>query len=127
MTALLKPLHILDTRYTDRSACKGLDPELFVSQHSHDYVKKICATCPVAANCFFEAVGSDVEGTWGGVYFPSGRTSGGRRRRSVDPRDRLVAQYRAALAAVMGLTRTQFVTRYGESIDAMRAALEDTR
>lgn len=125
MTALLR---MLDTRqYRERAACKDLDPEFFVSSHSHQQAAKVCSKCPVTANCFFEAVASDVEGTWGGVFFPSGRSMPGKRRGMVDPRHPLVARYRAALAGAMGLTRTQFVERYGESVYAIKTALEDIR
>lgn len=118
---------ILESRfYRDHAACKGLDPEDFVTNHRHEYAAKVCGDCPVAANCFFEAVVAEVQGTWGGVYFPP-RSGGGwkGRPRRVSVRNKRVAVYRSALAARLGMTRERFLQKYGESVDGMKSAIGD--
>jgi len=39
--------------WVERAACRGLDTELFLTKRgeSTDEVKKICAACPVTAEC----------------------------------------------------------------------------
>jgi len=53
------------------AACAGADPALFFPTQGDNCgeAKAICATCPVTAECleYAMAMGSAVEGVWGGT------------------------------------------------------------
>ena len=57
------------TGWRDRALCAGMDPELwFPAAGQSPRAKRICAACPVRAEClaFALALGS-VQGIWGGL------------------------------------------------------------
>lgn len=65
VTALERP------EWFARAACRGTNPELFFvdRQHTADAVhaKRICATCPVRAECLdYALVSNERFGVWGG-------------------------------------------------------------
>jgi Transcription factor WhiB len=121
MTAVV--LDLVDQRFRDSAACAGLDANTFIEHSGHKQARKVCVGCPVAAQCFFSAILTFEEGTWGGVYLPGGNVSTSKRLRRVDRRDPLVNKYRSLIAARLGMTREQFVKRYGESVVGIREAL----
>ncbi len=53
-----------------RSKCRGVDPNLFVSENEKDIAtaKQICATCSVAESCLAFGRNGNHMGVWGGVY-----------------------------------------------------------
>jgi WhiB family transcriptional regulator, redox-sensing transcriptional regulator len=63
-----------------RAACRGCDPVLFYPTRGDEgqvlaEAKKICAGCPVRAECLdWALVNSELHGVWGGVSERSRRT-----------------------------------------------------
>ncbi|GAA3797369.1 WhiB family transcriptional regulator [Streptomyces chiangmaiensis] len=60
--------------WRDDAACRGEDPELFFPISSSglgsaqiDAAKAVCLRCSVRAQCLDWALGSRVEGIWGGT------------------------------------------------------------
>jgi WhiB family transcriptional regulator, redox-sensing transcriptional regulator len=61
--------------WTDRAACRGVDPELFYPVSTAgpalvqvDEAKKVCAACPVTADCLAWALrAGEPAGVWGGT------------------------------------------------------------
>lgn len=53
-----------------RSKCRGVDPNLFVSDDERDIAaaKRICVVCPVADACFSFGKSGNHVGVWGGKY-----------------------------------------------------------
>lgn len=53
--------------------CATTDPELFFPERNNNYLKtaesakRLCQSCPVRLPCRLYAVGTDVEGIWGGT------------------------------------------------------------
>lgn len=55
--------------WTDDAVCATVDPELFFPTIGGDAgpAKKVCAACPVAAQCLREAIDDpSLDGVWGG-------------------------------------------------------------
>jgi WhiB family transcriptional regulator, redox-sensing transcriptional regulator len=56
--------------WRQRSACRGLDPEIFypATDEEADEAKSICAICPVRQMCLEHALmAREREGVWGGL------------------------------------------------------------
>lgn len=61
--------------WTDHAACRGVDPELFFpvstrgpAQEDVAEAKRVCARCPVAAECLAWALrAGESAGIWGGT------------------------------------------------------------
>lgn len=56
--------------WQDRSLCSQVDPELFYVENEADEAeaKKVCAGCPVRAECLDYALSvGDLHGVWGGM------------------------------------------------------------
>lgn len=56
--------------WRDDAACLGVDPELFHPGNARDArpAKRICAVCPVRAECLAVALPEpDLRGVWGGT------------------------------------------------------------
>ena len=56
--------------WRDRSACRGIDPEIFypASDEEVEPAKEICAACPVRQACLEHALTiGEREGVWGGT------------------------------------------------------------
>lgn len=72
-----------------RAACARLDPGLFFpdgAEAETRQAKRVCAACPVRAECLrFALTSPEQYGIWGGL------TEGERRERTASPRDREVA------------------------------------
>lgn len=53
--------------------CAVTDPELFFPERRHNYqeisdiAKSLCRSCPIQSACRDYAIGTDVEGIWGGT------------------------------------------------------------
>lgn len=53
--------------------CAITDPELFFPERNNNFIKiteiakGLCRTCPVQSACRTYAIGTDVEGIWGGT------------------------------------------------------------
>lgn len=58
---------------TGYEPCATTDPELFFPERRHHYIentkiaKSLCQTCPIRLPCRDYAIGTDVEGIWGGT------------------------------------------------------------
>lgn len=52
-----------------QAACRNAEPdELFVRGAEQNKAKRVCATCPVRAECLAEALDNRIEwGVWGGM------------------------------------------------------------
>jgi len=67
--------------WKERAACRGADPEIFVSDAHEEQAKAICRMCPVIADCYEYAIRIKEQfGIWGGLnprerrrLAPSGR------------------------------------------------------
>ncbi|MGA9077500.1 MAG: WhiB family transcriptional regulator [Acidimicrobiales bacterium] len=60
----------MKTTWRQRSACRGLDPEVFFppSDEEAEEAKAVCALCPVRQMCLEHAiVCREREGVWGGL------------------------------------------------------------
>lgn len=68
-TALFKPRG--DTLWMHHAACAGEDPDQFFpdeeGKSSAKAARKVCATCPVAAQCAEFGVRNSEYGIWGGL------------------------------------------------------------
>lgn len=101
--------------------CIGIDTDMFMEYEAHASARRVCARCPIAADCYFEAVQGDLSGTWGGVFF--GKPGRARLRSDKASTTAKMRVYRAELCNRLGLTLDQFVTRYGPAYDGLRKAL----
>jgi hypothetical protein len=108
------------TDYSE-ARCAGQDPELFMQWDMHTEARRVCAACPLAADCYFEAVRDNLYGTWGGVWHGKPGKKGVKVNKASTVG--LMRLYRAELCERMGMTLEQFVTRYGPSVDGVRRAL----
>jgi hypothetical protein len=60
-------------RVTGFEPCAVTDPELWFPERSNQYMKiaaiakQLCQTCPLMYECADYAIGTDVEGIWGGT------------------------------------------------------------
>ena len=58
---------------TGYEPCAITDPELFFPERNNNFIKiteiakGLCRTCPIQLACLTYAVGTDVEGVWGGT------------------------------------------------------------
>jgi WhiB family transcriptional regulator, redox-sensing transcriptional regulator len=60
----------MTVNWRQRSACRGLDPEIFfpATDEEADEAKAICAVCPVRQMCLEHALAArEREGVWGGL------------------------------------------------------------
>ncbi len=60
----------MTVNWRQRSACRGLDPEIFypATDEEADEAKAICAICPVRQMCLEHALAArEREGVWGGL------------------------------------------------------------
>jgi WhiB family redox-sensing transcriptional regulator len=71
----MKRVDVRLVRWHDRSACRGVDPELFFpvgvtgpAVEQIDRAKRVCVSCPVQAECLSWALAVGVDdGVWGGL------------------------------------------------------------
>lgn len=71
-----------------RATCRDLPPSLFFPTRDEFTAEArvqallVCARCPVRTNCLVEALAQeiDVEGVWGGFYFPPRKGGDSRRK-----------------------------------------------
>jgi hypothetical protein len=66
--------------WKDEAACRGYDTNLFFEKYEDDTtlrpaIEKICASCPVAKQCFAVGVSQKEWGVWGGIYLENGKIS----------------------------------------------------
>lgn len=62
--------------WQERSLCRQTDPDMFFFDHGREAAnaKRICASCPVQAECLQDAVARNEEwGIWGGMTGPERR------------------------------------------------------
>lgn len=58
---------------TGYEPCAVTDPELFFPERNNNFLKiteiakSLCRTCPIQSACLNYAIGTDVEGIWGGT------------------------------------------------------------
>ena len=102
------------------AACRGIPTEMFMEWECHTEARRVCAGCPVAADCYFEAVRDDLSGTWGGCWF--GKPGRGARDIAKGHTERMQL-YRAILCERIGISIDEFIRRYGKSQAGMRTAL----
>ena len=59
--------------WREQAACADVDPDVFfpATKGRAKAARRICRHCPVAADCYLEAVRNQETGVWGGVYFGS--------------------------------------------------------
>lgn len=84
--------------WMDDAACKGLNPNLFFPERgaSAAEAKRVCASCPVAADCLAFAYRERIgHGVWGGLPEQSRR-----RNRALMPFERLCVYCHQRFAAV---------------------------
>jgi len=78
-----------------RAACRGADPDLFFPQQgeSADPARRVCARCPVRAQCLEYALANAIwHGVWGGLAERERRELRTRRLRAARrDRDRAIA------------------------------------
>lgn len=66
--------------WKNKASCLNMDTELFFDKYEEDEdcrkeVESICASCPVAKECFAVGISQKEWGVWGGVYLEGGRVS----------------------------------------------------
>jgi WhiB family redox-sensing transcriptional regulator len=86
MTSTLSP--VSSTTWRSRSACEGLDPDIFYPASEDDAAsapaKSICETCPVKEPCLEHALNNrEREGVWGGMTERERRRMVRQRRKTV--------------------------------------------
>ena len=75
----------MNTPWSARAACRGLDPVIFFPATDDDAVaaKDVCGACPVRELCLEHALGTrEREGVWGGCTERERRRIIRRRRRA---------------------------------------------
>jgi WhiB family redox-sensing transcriptional regulator len=82
---------ILDTSWESKAACRtdGASAALFFSEDLSEIAaaKRICATCPVMAQCLEQAIhNQEPWGVWGGQLFCNGKMLMVKRRRGRPPK-----------------------------------------
>lgn len=66
--------------WKDEAACRGYDTNLFFEKYEDDVtlrpaIESVCASCPVAKECFAVGVSQKEWGVWGGIYLENGKIS----------------------------------------------------
>lgn len=66
--------------WKDEAACLGYDTNFFFDRYEDNEsfrpaIDKICASCPVARQCFAVGISQKEYGVWGGVYLENGKIS----------------------------------------------------
>lgn len=66
--------------WKDEAACQGYDTNLFFEKYEDDVtlrpaIESVCASCPVAKECFAVGVSQKEWGVWGGIYLENGKIS----------------------------------------------------
>lgn len=79
----------MEERWWDLAACRGMATDLFFPGRG-DYdvyeAKRVCAGCPVRAECLEEALAQrEVFGVWGGLSERERRSIRSARRRGLTP------------------------------------------
>lgn len=107
--------------------CLGIDTELFMEYDHYNDVKRICATCPVALQCFATAVARDECGTWGGVWFGHNAKAEAKGQQKLvgAPTARMIEAYAHMMMRALRIPTEEYVKKYGapRSIRAFRKAL----
>lgn len=68
----------LPSDWRQQAACQDMDPNLFMPEGWQctaraSFVFPVCEGCPVRRECLRSALdGQDVQGVWGGFFFPAG-------------------------------------------------------
>lgn len=67
-------------KWKDYAKCKDYDWNLFFDKYEDDTnlrpaIDSLCASCPVAKQCFAVGVSQKEWGVWGGVYLEGGKIS----------------------------------------------------
>ena len=68
----MEDVSLSDMRWKDRASCADKELSLFFSSPKSDstiIAFSICKSCPVRAECFYEALIYGYDGTWGGSTF----------------------------------------------------------
>lgn len=123
MTAVMLPV----PRIADfsKANCAGLDTNLFMDWDDHVDARRVCARCPVAPDCYFEAARDNLKGTWGGVFFGKPGKAGVKVDKSRNVM--MMKMYRAELCVRMNMTLEDFIVTFGGSFDGLRRALKGQR
>jgi hypothetical protein len=108
-----------------KANCIGIDTDMFIEFEHYREARRVCSRCPIAADCFYEAVKDDLTGTWGGLWHGKPATPGVRVAGKGDVK--LFRYYRAVLVHRLGITLEQFVARYGQDRTGIRTALQAAR
>jgi hypothetical protein len=107
-----------------KANCIGVDTDMFMHHSTHHEVKVLCARCEIASDCFFIALMERREGTWGGVWLPNDRsTGGGKRIEAIRNKNADINRHRKVLAARMGMTVEQFTAVHGGTMRNMGVVL----
>jgi hypothetical protein len=66
--------------WKDEASCQGYDTNLFFDKYEDDVslrpaIESVCASCPVAKQCFAVGVSQKEWGVWGGIYLENGKIS----------------------------------------------------
>lgn len=66
--------------WKDESACKGYEVNLFFDEYEENEeirpkIDALCASCPVARQCFAVGISQKEWGIWGGIYIENGKIS----------------------------------------------------
>ena len=102
--------------------CIGIDTDMFIEFEHYREARRVCARCPIAADCFYDAVKDNLTGTWGGLWHGKPAV---KIRSKGDVQ--LFRCYRAVLIERLGITLEQFVARYGQGRTGIRNALRGQR
>lgn len=67
-------------KWKDSARCKDYDWNLFFDNYEEDTalrpaIDSLCASCPVARQCFAVGVSQKEWGVWGGIYLEGGKIS----------------------------------------------------
>jgi hypothetical protein len=66
--------------WKDEGSCRDYDTNLFFDKYEENVdlrpaIDNLCATCPMARQCFAVGVSQKEWGVWGGVYIENGKIS----------------------------------------------------
>lgn len=67
-------------RWKDQGSCVNYDVNLFFDVYEENEnirpaIDDLCSKCPVAKECFANAISSKEYGVWGGIYLENGKLS----------------------------------------------------
>ena len=103
--------------------CIGIDTDMFIEFADYKDARRVCSRCPIAADCYFEAVKDNLTGTWGQLWHGKPATPGVKIRSKGDVK--IFRRYQTILLQRMGLTLQEFTARYGPNKDGIKKALRE--